>query len=174
LKIQNLKIQKNIFENNTKKSRYPSSLTDTQWSLIEPMLPKPKKRERPSLIAEKSLRQYYIFSKVAFNAGCCSRTSLPGRRFILCSKNGTKRMYGMLSTINSVPLTEMLTVNDFGQPKREKRPARWQRRPRCRETHQGQKRHILVDTLGLQLRVQITPATTSDRSGAQELLGGFL
>ena len=63
---------------------------------------------------------------------------------------------------------------DSGQPKCEKRPARWQRRLRCRETHKGRKRHILVDTLGLLLGVHITPASTPDRCGAKELLGGVL
>ena len=38
----------------------------------------------------------------------------------------------------------------------------------------GRKRHILVDTLGLLLGVHITPASTPDRCGAKELLGGVL
>ena len=28
-------------------ANYPSNLTDAQWALIQPMLPKPKKRGRP-------------------------------------------------------------------------------------------------------------------------------
>ena len=38
----------------------------------------------------------------------------------------------------------------------------------------GRKRHILLDTLGLLLGVHITPASTPDRCGAKELLGGVL
>jgi putative transposase len=37
----------------------------------------------------------------------------------------------------------------------------------------GQKRHLLVDTLGLLLSVEVTPANTSDRAGARRLLVGL-
>jgi putative transposase len=44
----------------------------------------------------------------------------------------------------------------------------------ARKRIKGRKRHILVDALGLLLGVHITPASTSDRCGAKELLGGVL
>ena len=37
----------------------------------------------------------------------------------------------------------------------------------------GRKRHILVDTLGLLLSVEVTPANTSDQAGARRLLIGL-
>jgi transposase len=37
---------------------------------------------------------------------------------------------------------------DFGQPMREKRPARWQRRLRCLETYQGQKTTYINGYIG--------------------------
>jgi putative transposase len=37
----------------------------------------------------------------------------------------------------------------------------------------GRKRHILVDTLGLLLSVDVTPANTSDQEGARRLLTGL-
>ena len=37
---------------------------------------------------------------------------------------------------------------------------------------QGRKRHLLVDTLGLRLAVQVTPASVQDRQGAVSLLPG--
>jgi putative transposase len=37
----------------------------------------------------------------------------------------------------------------------------------------GRKRHLLVDTLGLLLSVEVTPANTSDQAGAQRLLIGL-
>jgi putative transposase len=38
----------------------------------------------------------------------------------------------------------------------------------------GRKRHLLVDTLGLVLGVAVTPASTTERAGAQRLLGRVL
>lgn len=38
----------------------------------------------------------------------------------------------------------------------------------------GRKRHLLVDTLGLVLGVAVTPASTTERAGAQLLLGRVL
>ena len=38
---------------------------------------------------------------------------------------------------------------------------------------QGRKRHLLVDTLGLLLSVEIPPANTSDQEGARRLLVGL-
>lgn len=38
----------------------------------------------------------------------------------------------------------------------------------------GRKRHLLVDTLGLVLAVQVTPASTPERAGAKALLSGAL
>jgi len=38
----------------------------------------------------------------------------------------------------------------------------------------GRKRHLLVDTLGLVLGVVVTPASTTERAGAQILLGQVL
>lgn len=37
----------------------------------------------------------------------------------------------------------------------------------------GRKRHVLVDTLGRLRSVYVTPANTSDRTGAQVLLAGL-
>ena len=40
----------------------------------------------------------------------------------------------------------------------------------------GRKRHLLVDTLGLMLGIEVTPASVSDPAGAKKLflgLGGF-
>src|SRR5262249_36206206 len=37
----------------------------------------------------------------------------------------------------------------------------------------GRKRHVLVDTLGLLLSVEVTPANTSDQAGARRLLIGL-
>ena len=37
----------------------------------------------------------------------------------------------------------------------------------------GRKRHVLVDTLGLLLSVEVTPANTSDQAGARRLLSGL-
>jgi putative transposase len=37
----------------------------------------------------------------------------------------------------------------------------------------GRKRHVLVDTLGLLLSVDVTPANTSDQEGARRLLIGL-
>ena len=38
----------------------------------------------------------------------------------------------------------------------------------------GRKRHLLVDTLGLVLGVAVTPASTTERDGAQVVLGRVL
>jgi len=38
----------------------------------------------------------------------------------------------------------------------------------------GRKRHLVVDTLGLVLGVAVTPANTTERNGAQIVLGQVL
>ena len=82
---------------------------------------------------------------MAFNGGCCPRTSLRGRRFILYSEMKQGECMGSTQQSITCPCQSCPRQpipphrRDFGQPNREKRPARWQRCLRCRETHQGQK-----------------------------------
>ena len=60
--------------------RYPSDLTDEQWTLVEPLLPaKPRQREgaRARSICGKSSTRFGISIGVGVNGICCPTSSSP-------------------------------------------------------------------------------------------------
>jgi transposase len=156
---------------------YDSSLTDEQWQLLEPILPKPSKTGRPPIDRRRIVDAIFYIVKSGVQW-----------RLLPCDFPCWKTVYHVFRKWKLDHTWEAL--ND-----RLRARVREQEGKRCRPTAaildsqsvksdshggnvgydagkkiKGRKRHILVDTLGLLLGIVVTPADTTDRDGAQALL----
>ena len=156
---------------------YESSLTDAQWDILEPLVPKPSKTGRPPTDRRKIIDAILYIVK-----GGVQWRLLPN------DFPGWKTVYHVFRkwTLDHtwVALNARLRAR-----------VREQEGKRCRPTAaildsqsvksdphggnvgydaakriKGRKRHILVDALGLLLGIVVTPANTPERDGAQTLL----
>jgi transposase len=157
---------------------YPSDLTDAEWIVLEPLLPAAKPGGRPRRV---DLRQIVDGIFYLLRTGCAWRY-LPGE-------------YGPWSTVFHYFRRWRLdsTWAQIQALLRERVRQQAQRQPTpsaaiidsqsVKTTEQGgphgydggkkvngRKRHILVDTLGLLLKVVVHPANVQDRVGAKLVL----
>lgn len=160
---------------------YETNLTDAQWALLQPLLPRPSKRGRPP--TDRRL----VIDSILYIV----KSGIPWRLLPVG--------FPVWKTIHSIFRKWTLdrtweTLND-----RLRALAREQQDKRCRPTGaildsqsvksdghggtvgydagkkiKGRKRHLLVDTLGLVLGVLVTAANVPERAGAQSLLGRVL
>ena len=162
-------------------ARYPSSLTDAQWAVIEPMLPKPKKRGRPPTDRRRIIEAilyllkggiqwrmlppqfppwqtvYHVFRKwIKDHTWEALNDRL--RTHVRAAEGKRSRPTAAILDSQSVKSDPHGGSVGYDAAKRIK----------------GRKRHILVDTLGLLLGVQVTAASTPERSAAKGLLKGVL
>jgi len=161
--------------------RYTSDLTDGEWQLIDYCFPRPSKTGRPR---EHSFRELLNGVFYVVKAGCQWR-NLPKdfapwgttyHYFRLWKHNGLlekihthlrehlRRVEGRKSQpsaaiIDSQSVKSSETSDERGYDAGKK--------------INGRKRHILVDTNGLLLKVMVLPANIQDRDGGQQLLGAF-
>ena len=160
---------------------YPSDVTDAQWALLEPMLPKPNPLGRPPSPGRP------IFNGILY----VLRGGIQWR-FLPKEYGPWQTVYGKFRRWKQAGVWKSL--ND--RLRTEVRKARGKRaRPTgcildsqtvrsadhggavgydAAKKTKGRKRHLLVDTLGLLLGIWITPASTPERAGAQGLLGQAL
>ena len=166
---------------------YPSDLSDTEWQLLEPLLPAPKPGGRPVKYPRLGggERHHVRTSKRVRVAACCLTTFPLGARRFTTSALGERT-----DTWERVhqALRERVRKADG----RQTSPKRGYHRPRqsVKTTEKGglvvmmpvrkvtgRKRHIIVDTIGLLLAVVVHPADIQDRDGAKlvinKLLGRF-
>jgi len=162
-------------------AKYDTDLTDAQWAYLKPMLPKPAKRGRPPIDRRR------ILDAILYLAKCgCPWRYLPADfprwktvyhvfrqwvanhhwavlndalRVLVRQANG-KRGRPTAAILDSQTVKSAAHGGRVGYD--------------AAKRIKGRKRHLLVDTLGLVLGVEITPASTPERDGAQLLLGRIL
>ena len=162
-------------------AEYPTNLTDAQWKLIEPMLPEKKKVGRPRVCRRQILNAIFYIVK-----GGIQWRMLPS------DFPAWKTVYHVFRQFQTDNTWEK--INGLLRAKVRKKVGK-----DCRPTAgildsqsvksdphggvvgydagkriKGRKRHILVDTLGLLLGIEITPADKPERDGAKDLLTRIL
>jgi len=160
-----------------KTKRYPTDLTDEEWSQIEPLLPKPAKTGRRRTV---DLREVVNAIRYLARSGCGWRMlpkDFPSwqtvywwfRRFV-------RRL--LFHTIHNVALmVDRERVGREASPSAGvldsqsiKAPAAKKRGFDAGKKVTGRKRHIAVDTDGRLLMVNLTTADISDSAAAQVIL----
>jgi putative transposase len=161
--------------------RYTSDLTDAEWQLINYCFPKPRKKGRRRQHPFRELLNAIFY---LVKTGCQWRNLpkdfAPWRTvyhyFRLWKRNGLwnqihthlrehlrlvegRKRQPSAAIIDSQSVKSTETSDERGYDAGKK--------------INGRKRHLLVDTIGLVLRVMVLPANIQDRDGAQQLLAAF-
>ena len=158
-----------------------TNLTDAQWAYLQPMLPQPAKRGRPP----KDRRR--IIDAILYLVKCgCPWRYLPAdfphwktvyhvfRQWVhnhpwavlndalrlLVRKTHAKRSQPTAAILDSQSVKSAGHGGHVGYD--------------AGQRIKGRKRHLLVDTLGWVLGVTVTPASTTERAGAELVLGHVL
>ncbi len=159
--------------------RYPSDLTDKEWKLVEPLVPKPKPGGRPP----KHTRRMILNALFYLNrTGCQWRllpTDFPPRSTVF-EYFATWRRVGLWEKLNRT-LREKVRLAVGRKPSPSAAILDSQSVKGAEQGGaaigydagkkvSGRKRHVVVDTLGLILGVCVTSAAVQDRDGAATLL----
>jgi transposase len=161
-----------------KNAIYDTRLTDAQWAYLKPMLPRPARRGCPPVDRRR------IIDAILYLVKCgCPWRYLPAdfphwktvyhvfRQWIanhqwaalndalrtLVRKACGKRSRPTAAILDSPSVKSAGHGGNVGYD--------------AGQRIKGRKRHLLVDTLGLVLGVAVTPASTTERDGAQLVLG---
>ncbi len=161
---------------------YPSDLNDTEWQLLQPLLPARAKRGRPR---ERDLREILNGIFYLLRSGCAWRL-LPKefgpwstvhdyyrrwrqqgvwaqinhtlRQKVRVAAGKTDEPSGAILDSQTIKTGDQACASGYDAGKKI----------------EGRKRHVVVDTLGLLLRVMVGPANVQDRDGARPLLSRVL
>jgi transposase len=160
---------------------YDTDLTDSQWEVLSPMLPKRSKLGRPPTNRRVIINAIFYVLKGGiqwrllpkdfpswktvyhvFRKWCLDQTW----EMINAQLRGEVRQAEDKEVMPTAAILDSQSVKSdshggkvgFDAGKKIK----------------GRKRHLLVDTLGLLLGVSVTPASTQEREGAQSVLGKVL
>lgn len=160
---------------------YGSCLSDAQWALLAPLLPAPAERGRPHtdyrwvmdgiLYVIKGGNQwrqlpinfppwqtvYHVFRKWT-HSGVWESLNARLRELVRLAEGKKAQPTAAILDSQSVKSDAHGGAVGYDAGKRIK----------------GRKRHLLVDTLGLLLGIDLTPASTTERDGAKALLNRVL
>ena len=161
--------------------RYTSDLIDNEWNLIAYCFPKPSKRGRRRQHTYRELlnaifyltrtgcqwrnlpvhfarwRTVYHYFRRWKKDGLWEAIHTHLREFVRLVEGRKRQASAAIIDSQSVKSSETSDERGYDAGKKIK----------------GRKRHILVDTLGLLLRVLVLPANLQDRAGAKQLLAAF-
>ena len=161
-----------------KTKRYPTDLTEEEWSRVEPLLPKPAKTGRRR---EIDLREVVNAIRYLVRTGCGWRMlpkDFPPWQTVYWWFRRFVRLF-LFRTIHDIALMmdreqqgrEASPTGGIIDSQSVKAPAPGaQRGYDAGKKVVGRKRHVVVDTDGRLLMVNLTPADISDSAGAQMIL----
>jgi len=160
--------------------RYPSDLTDEEWSIVRPLLPTPPKRgRRPTTDLREVLNALRYMARSGGGWRMLPKDFPPWQTVYWWFRRLMRRL--LFRTIHDVAL--MLDRELEGREQSPsaavvdsqsvKAPAAEKRGFDAAKKVVGRKRHIAVDTDGRLLMVNLTTADISDSAGAQEIVAGI-
>ena len=161
--------------------RYPSDLTDTEWAIVEPMIPPARHGGRKrSVNVREVLNGISTFYGQGVSGRRCPKTCRRRVRCTIIWNCGTGTARWSASTTRSMwrcASRRDVKQSDGGGHRHADRQGCSKRGSwldpsgyDAGKKIKGRKRHILVDTLGLLLNVVVHPADVQDRDGAFHLL----
>jgi putative transposase len=160
-------------------ANYPTDLTDEQWQILRPLLPRPARRGAPQTVCRRAVINAILY---VVRSGCAWRL-LPHEFPKWKTVYGTFRTWRDDGTWQSVhdTLRQRLRRREDRQPSPSAAIIDSQtvktteiggvRGYDAAKKINGRKRHIVVDTLGLILAVVVHPADVQDYDGAVLVLG---
>ncbi|WP_331750976.1 IS5 family transposase [Streptomyces globisporus] len=163
---------------------YPTDTTDTEWALIEQLLPIPACDTVVGGRPEKHPRREIVDAiRYVVDTGCKWR-ALPADFPPWRTVWGFMARWAAAGTVNQIrdhlvsrirrelgkAPRAVATVIDSQSVKAAETVSRATRGYDAGKKINGRKRHLVVDTRGLPLMVMVTPASLSDRDAAKEIL----
>ena len=162
-------------------AKFDTSLTDAQWSLIQPMLPAAKKRGRPPTDRRRIIDAVFYILKGGIQWRLLPEVFPPWKTvYHVFRKWSRENVWEALNARLRALVRE--AANKCCRPTAailDSQSVKSDPHGGCvgydaGKKIKGRKRHVLVDTMGLLLGVEITPADTPERKGALALLGRVL
>ena len=156
---------------------YESDLSDEQWALLEPMLPKRKKLGRPPTNRRQVINAILYIVKGGIQWRLLPANFPPWQTIYDIFRKWTRN-----HTWEAINARLRAHVREHAGKRSRPTAAILDSQSVKSDPHggevgydagkriKGRKRHLLVDTLGLILGIFVTPASTPEREGAQGLL----